>query len=172
MTTNAFRLRLLDLLEALPQTMPMPVELKRSHTREALSSIEHLAIEMSLQAHSFCLVHSTAPELQANAILECALGPVSEARGSAVFQRLLGFNFREAPRQSNCLGIDASRDHIVLSTPLHLAEATAQDLVALMLSGLRKAFDWRASGFVLAPEAQTDAARFNTAWHPTDSTRA
>src|SRR5690606_27206208 len=99
MPINPLRLRLRDTLDTLPQAMPMPVALERTHTREALSTIEHLAIEMSLQTHSLCLVHSTVPELQANAILECALGPASDARGSAVFQRLLGFNFREAPRQ-------------------------------------------------------------------------
>lgn len=172
MPINPFRLRLLDILDALPQAMPMPVALERTHTREALSTIEHLAIEMSLQTHSLCLVHSTVPELQANAILECALGPASDARGSAVFQRLLGFNFREAPRQCASLSIDASRDRFVLSTPINLAEATADDLVALMLSSVRRALHWRASGFAPTPEAPTEAAPANTAWHPADSMRA
>lgn len=170
MPNNPFRLRLLDLLEALPHAMPLPVAVQRSHTREALGGLEHLAVELNLQTHRFCLVHSTVPELQATAILECAIGPVPEAHDSTVYRRLLEFNFREATRQSCSLSIDASRGHIVLSTPMSLSEATAEDLVALMLSNLRTLRHWQATGPAPTPEQQADAPT-NTTWCSADSTR-
>ena len=172
MSINPFRLRLLDILESLPQAMPLAVALERSHTREALTTMDHLAIELRLETHSFCLVHSTAPELQANAVLESVLGPVSDAGGARVYQRLLELNWREAPNESSTLGIDASREHIVLSTPLNLAEATTEDLVGLLLSSLRKLHSWRSSGFSPLSQERTEPTPMSTAWRSLDSPRA
>lgn len=172
MSNMPYRQRLLAMLDALPQAEPLLAIDHRSHSNEALSAMEHLAIELRLQTQALRITHSLLPELQATAILECVVGPLPAQDAQAICRRMLEFNFREAQTQALSLSIDPARGEVVLSTPLNLSTATADDLAALIRSSLRTALAWRTSGLLGAASTPDAQATPTASWTPLLPARA
>jgi hypothetical protein len=151
MPSRPYRQRLLAMIDALPQELPILSAPQRSHPNEALASIELLAIELTLQAQTYCLVHCLAPELEATAVLECRLGPPPEDKRRAIYRRMLELNLHTAAVHPFGLSIDAARGEVVMSSPLNLQQASAADLAALISATVQIATAWRATGFLDVP---------------------
>lgn len=146
----AYRERLLSLLDALPQALPILGPWQRSYTPQTALAIEHLVLEFRLQAQAFCLVHSLAPELQAHALLECRFGLAPSDRAAEVYRRLLGINSVAARLLPAGFGLDKTTGEVLLCTPLSLDRATPHALAERIASDTLLAASWREHFFLNA----------------------
>lgn len=151
MNTSSYRQRLLAMIDALPQALPILSAPQRTHSNEAIASIEQLAFELTLGAQTYCLVHCLAPERAATAVLECRFGAPPEQGRVAFYRRWLQLNLLTAEVHPFGLSIDATRGEVVLSSPLNLQQTSVADLAALLSATVHIATAWRATGFLDVP---------------------